>query len=135
MWSPVSQFSARLSPKHAHYISYKETIGFDRRLASSSKIREVHPDRIPVVVEPDRHSELELIAHRKFLVPTDLTVAGLQREIRKHIPYLLPHQAIFLVLSNGTIPQGNLLVCHLDDLYRDTDGFLYLTYTGENTFG
>ena len=47
---------------------------------------------------------------------------------------LSPEQAIFLFL-NGTIPSSNSLVHELYQQHKDVDGFLYVGYSVENTFG
>ena len=53
--------------------------------------------------------------------------------IRKRLK-LPPEQAIFLFV-NGTIPPTAALMNQIYDEHRDVDGFLYITYSGENTFG
>ena len=53
--------------------------------------------------------------------------------IRKRIK-LSSEQAIFLFV-NGTIPSTSVVLYNLYDTCKDEDGFLYITYSGENTFG
>ena len=69
----------------------------------------------------------------KYLVPMDLTVGQFMFVLRKRMK-LSPEQAIFLFI-NGTIPSSNSLVHELYQQHKDVDGFLYLGYSGENTFG
>lgn len=70
---------------------------------------------------------------KKYLVPSDLTVGQFMFVIRKRLK-LPPEQAIFLFV-NGTIPPTGALMNQIYDEHRDVDGFLYITYSGENTFG
>jgi len=48
---------------------------------------------------------------------------------------LAPEQAIFLFVDNGTLPPSVAALQNVYDKYKDEDGFLYMTYSGENTFG
>ena len=47
---------------------------------------------------------------------------------------LPPEMALFIFVNN-TIPSSSTLMSNLYSQYKDPDGFLYLTYSGENTFG
>jgi GABA(A) receptor-associated protein len=48
---------------------------------------------------------------------------------------LRPEQAIFLFVSKGTLPPTVSSLQAVYDSHQDEDGFLYITYSGENTFG
>ena len=48
---------------------------------------------------------------------------------------LAPEQAIFLFVASGTLPPSVAALQAVYDKYKDEDGFLYMTYSGENTFG
>ena len=69
----------------------------------------------------------------KYLVPSDLTVGQFQFVIRKRIK-LKPEQAIFL-FAGGTIPPASSSLAMVYAEHKDKDGFLYMQYSGENTFG
>jgi len=47
---------------------------------------------------------------------------------------LSPEKAIFLFVNNVLPPTAELMSRIYKD-YKDEDGFLYITYSGENTFG
>ena len=139
-------------------MSHKEEHPLDVRKASSASIRAKHPDRIPVIVEKrQRDASLPEIDKKKFLVPSDLTVGQFVYVIRKRIK-LAPEQAIFLFVSAGTLPPtvaplqtvrrctaappprapahtARRARSQVYDQHKDEDGFLYMTYSGENTFG
>ena len=53
--------------------------------------------------------------------------------IRKRIK-LSPEKAIF-VFENNVLPPTAALMSAVYDDHRDDDGFLYIAYSGENTFG
>ena len=80
-----------------------------------------------------QNNKMTKIDKKKYLVPSDLTVGQFMFVIRKRLK-LPPEQAIFLFV-NGTIPPTAALMNQIYDEHRDVDGFLYITYSGENTFG
>jgi GABA(A) receptor-associated protein len=83
-------------------------------------------ERIP----PPKHQSPP--THR-YLVPADLTVGQFVYVIRKRIR-LSPEKAIFVFVRNVLPPTAALMSSVYED-HKDEDGFLYVTYSGENTFG
>jgi GABA(A) receptor-associated protein len=112
---------------------FKEKNKFENRIAESSRIKEKFPGRIPVIVERGPKSQVPLIDKNKFLVPGDLSVGQFIYIIRKRLT-LSPETALFIYISN-VLPITSTLMKELYAQYKDNDGFLYLLYTGENTFG
>ena len=53
--------------------------------------------------------------------------------IRKRIN-LEPSQSLFIMINNSMVVGSRLISDVYDDM-KDEDGFLYVTYTSENTFG
>lgn len=116
------------------YMKFKSVHSFDERQTESNRIRLKYPERVPVVCEKSAHSSgLPDLDKNKYLVPCDLTVGQFMFVLRKRIK-LPAEQAIFLFV-NGTIPSTSTIIDKLYDLHKDKDGFLYVTYSGENTFG
>lgn len=66
-------------------------------------------------------------------MPADLTVGQFVYVIRKRIK-LSPEKAIF-VFVNNVLPPTAALMSSIYDEHKDDDGFLYIAYSGENTFG
>lgn len=66
-------------------------------------------------------------------MPSDITVGKFIFEIRKHMQ-LAPEQAIFLFV-NEALPPSAALVSQIYKQHADEDGFLYCSYSGENSFG
>eukprot|EP01116_Phalansterium_solitarium_P020334 TRINITY_DN5968_c0_g1_i1.p1 TRINITY_DN5968_c0_g1~~TRINITY_DN5968_c0_g1_i1.p1 ORF type:complete len:121 (-),score=31.74 TRINITY_DN5968_c0_g1_i1:196-558(-) len=106
---------------------------FEKRLEVAGKIRSKYPDRIPVIVEKASKSNAPEIDKKKFLVPADLTVSKLAFEIRRHLK-LSPEHGMFLFI-NDTLPPNAAVLQQIYDKYKNADGFLYVTYASENTFG
>lgn len=113
--------------------AFKEEHTIESRCQESSKIRSKYPDRIPVVVEKAPRTLIQDIDKRKFLVPADLTVAQFMYIIRKRIQ-LPPEKAMFLFV-NRVLPATSATMGSIYNDHKDEDGFLYIAYSGENTFG
>jgi len=86
-----------------------------------------------VIVEKAEKSDIPDIDKKKYLVPADLTVGQFVYVIRKRIK-LSPEKAIFIFVSN-VLPPTAALMSAIYEEHKDDDGFLYITYSGENTFG
>lgn len=89
-----------------------------------------YEDRIPVICEKYERSDIATIDKKKYLVPADLTVGQFVYVIRKRIK-LEPEKAIFIFVEE-TLPPTAMLMADLYKQYQDEDGFLYITYSGEN---
>lgn len=123
-------------PSHSVAIApFRKEFSLEKRTSESRRIRSKYPDRIPVIVEKDYTSDIPDIDKKKYLVPSDLTVGQFVYVIRKRIK-LQPEKAIFVFISDENIlPPTAALMSSMYDSNRDRDGFLYIKYTGENTFG
>ncbi|WMV40176.1 hypothetical protein MTR67_033561 [Solanum verrucosum] len=128
--------------------SFKQEHDLEKRRAEASRIREKYTDRIPVIVEKAERSDIPNIDKKKkkpyyscfpdwqncrYLVPADLTVGQFVYVIRKRIK-LSAEKAIFIFVDNVLPPTGAIMSSIYDEK-KDEDGFLYVTYSGENTFG
>jgi GABA(A) receptor-associated protein len=82
----------------------------------------------------DKNSKLPDLHKTKFLVPNDITVSQFIYVIRRHIKLESPHQAIFLLI-NDTSPMSSEVLQNVYIKHKNEDGFLYITYAFENTFG
>ena len=69
----------------------------------------------------------------KYLVPRDMNLGQFIYIIRKRIQ-LESHQALFVTV-NGVLGSSSTVISELYDNNKDEDGFLYVVYTSENTFG
>lgn len=114
-------------------LTFKQEHTLDKRKAEAARIKEKYPDRIPVIVEKAEKSDIPDIDKKKYLVPSDLTVGQFVYVIRKRIK-LSPEKAIFIFVKNVLPPTAALMSSIYED-HKDEDGFLYITYSGENTFG
>ena len=115
-------------------ISYKDEFSFEKRLDESTKVKNKHSDRIPCIVEKcHKCHKISSIDKKKFLVPNDLTMGQFIYIIRKRIN-LKPDEALF-VLVNNTLQPSSITISEVYETQADKDGFLYVVYSSENTFG
>jgi GABA(A) receptor-associated protein len=113
--------------------NFKKENSAEKRKAESERIRDKYPDRVPIVLIKATGTKLPDIDKYKFLVPGDLTITYFQTVIRKRL-VLKQEEALYLFCGNTIPTQTN----SLNEIYKknkDEDGFLYLTYSTENTFG
>ena len=112
---------------------FKRKNSFEKRYQESKNILAKYPERIPIIVEKYEDCELPEIDKLKYLVPKDMTMPQFIFVIRKRIK-LDPSQTLF-VMVNNTLVGSSKLISEIYDELKDKDGFLYVTYTNENTFG
>ena len=115
--------------------SFKSQNQHSERLKESTRIIEKYPERVPIICEKLKNSRDNLpnIDKTKYLVPKELTIGQFIFVIRKRI-HLAPETALF-VFVNGNIPSSNSILDDVYDLNKESDGFLYISYSSENTFG
>ena len=113
--------------------SFKKQFSDKERIDEASRVIKKYPDRIPVIVEREEGSNITNIDKKKYLVPSDLTIGQFVYVLRKRIK-LQPEEAIYLFINN-TLPPIATLVSLLYKEHADKDKFLYITYSGESTFG
>ena len=107
---------------------------FEVRSQESAKILAKYPERIPLIVEKvANNSILPQISKSKFLVPSDITITQFMFIVRKYLK-LDPSVSIYL-FCDGVIPNASETISTTYINHKDADGFLYLFYAGENTFG
>jgi GABA(A) receptor-associated protein len=114
---------------------FKDKYTFKQRLEDSSRVREKFPNRVPVIVQKSDNSGTKVpdIDKHKFLVPSDFTIGQMVYTIRKRIE-LSPEKAMFLMV-NGVLAPTSDTRAYIDQQYKSNDGYTYLYYSGENTFG
>ncbi|KAF6145711.1 hypothetical protein GIB67_010672 [Kingdonia uniflora] len=128
-----------------HRVKYKSKLG--NKWSSEVKKRnsgtlEVVERLKEVIVEKVERSDIPNIDKKKYLVPADLTVGQFVYVIRKRIK-LSAEKAIFIFVDNVLPPTAftvglataGAIMSAIYEEKKDEDGFLYVTYSGENTFG
>ena len=116
-------------------MGYKSTHSFETRCAESERVSRKYLDRVPVICERLEGSAITAVDKIKFLVPLDLTVGQFCFALRRRIA-LTAEKGMFLFMGEvAVIPETSTSMGKLYLEKRDADGFLYMRYSGENTFG
>ena len=115
--------------------TFKKKHTLEQRKNESSKIIEKYEDRIPIIVTKDpKCKSLDDINKNKFLAPTDLTLGQFLVVIRKRIN-LAESEALFVFVDESILATTSQTIGTLYNAHKDEDGFLYIIYCAENTFG
>ncbi len=119
---------------------FRDEFPFEKRAEVATAIRKKYPDRVPIIVErAPNEKTLQEIRQRKFLIPSDATAGKMIYEIRKHVA-VSREQAMFIyvgvdAVTGAVMPNTASLVSELYARHASSDGFLYVHFASENTFG
>ena len=116
-------------------MTFKQQHSFENRYMESQRLLLKYPDRIPIIFGPLNNNDIANppINKNKYLAPVDLSIGQFHHVIRKRMK-LPPEKTIFLFINNNIYNSAHLL-SQIYDLEKDEDGFLYIIYAFENTFG
>jgi GABA(A) receptor-associated protein len=115
---------------------FKRDLTLEQRTAESKRITTKFIDRLPVIVEKSSSASASLpdLDKSKYLVPGELNAGQFLYVVRKRLK-LPSNEALYLMTCKGGMPSTSTLLSDLHAAHADPDGFLYLTYSGENVFG
>jgi len=104
-----------------------------KRIDETNRIRAKYPERVPIIVKKTAGSDLKNIDKSKYLAPVDMTLSQFIVIIRKSIK-IESDKAIFVFIEN-ILPPLTSTMAYLYEHMKNEDGFLYIYYNGESTFG
>ena len=111
---------------------FEEEYGPEYRRKEALRVKGLYPDRVPVIVEA-KSERTPQIDRRKFIVPRDMLVSQLLIVVRKRIN-IAQAQAVFLFVDQRLL-SGSESLSAIASRSSRADGFLYIVYDIENTFG
>ena len=115
-------------------LSFKRNFNFKERLNEATRLLEKYPMRIPIIVEKNNEDiTIPNIPKKKYLIPKEFTMAQFIYIIRRKIK-LPPEKALFFFIGYNIFSSSELLGTIYVE-HHDSDKFLYVKYSGENTFG
>ena len=115
-------------------MNYKNNYPFNQRKLNCNNILKKYPNRIPIICEKFQYSlNAPNIDKHKYLVAYDLTLGQFMAVIRKRMK-MTPDAGLYIFI-NGIISSNSYLLSSLYSDFKDDDGFLYIIYDVESTFG
>ena len=118
-------------------MEFKKQFPLYERINESQKVLSRYPDKVPIICERDKRVQNCIIEKRKYLVTKDITVGQFMFIIGKQLETTNRNMSglgLFL-FTNGTIPSIIEKMGNVYNKYKDNDGYLYMNYAFENTFG
>ncbi|CAE7829448.1 ATG8CL [Symbiodinium sp. KB8] len=120
----------------------KESIPFEKRAAEATRILAKYPERIPVICEKAPTCTLPEIQKKKFLAPSSMLCWEFKGIVLNNIHQvqlaaggaMSSTEVIYLLAGNKATKTGAPLA-EIYENHKSDDGFLYMTYTAENTLG
>lgn len=114
---------------------FKDKYSFEERFDEVQRIKKKYPEHIPVICEKDLNAGAGIAScdKCKYLLKRNMTICEFIYIIRTKIK-LSPEKGLFFFI-NGVIPAMNEMMCTIYRNHKSNDGFLYMRYTSENTFG
>lgn len=116
---------------------FEESFTLEERTNESKRIRTKYPDRIAIIAQPAPGRGKDFgdvdISKSRYLVPGHLTCGQISFVLRRRLKFP-PEKALFIFCGKEIPPTSMLLkVLYLQN--KSEDGFLYLDYSSEDTFG
>ncbi|XP_042201243.1 microtubule-associated proteins 1A/1B light chain 3C-like [Callorhinchus milii] len=128
-WSSADMYRSHRAQRFKHAKSAAS------RKAEAAFIRDKYPQKIPVIVERyPGELYLPFLDKAKFLVPQEMTMCQFVTIIRDRLA-LSSSQTFYLLVKNRSLVNMCATMCELDQDYKDSDGFLYMTYASQEMFG
>tara|TARA_Y100000768_G_scaffold388661_1_gene385970 strand:+ start:5429 stop:5788 length:360 start_codon:yes stop_codon:yes gene_type:complete len=117
-------------------MTYKTNKPFEERKKEAGDILKKYNDRVPVIIEKlinKNDNIVPTLDKNKYLVPKDLTMGQLLHIVRRRLN-LTSEKALF-IFCNGKTLTNQMIIENVYNINKDEDGFLYIVYSAESTFG
>jgi len=108
---------------------------FEERCEESAMIRERNDMCIPIIVEKMAGEKfLPVSEKRRFSIMGEVPFHSLMCTVRKNLQ-LHAEQSFFMLIGGRHMACGTTTMESLYSEYKDEDGFLYITYASQETYG
>lgn len=113
------------------------TNSFEKRIFIYHTLQQKHPDSVYVILLPSNNKPIEGI-RQKYIIQKDHPMQTLIQNVRSRA-ILNSHEALYFFLmkndESGVMATPSILMSTLYEQFKSKDGFLYIQYSAENTFG
>ena len=115
-------------------MSFKNKYTLSQRVNEVNNILLKYKDKIPIICEKDSRVQGFDIDKKKYLVSKNILFGQFIKIIRQRLK-INEYTSLFLIVNNEYIPSNTSDIGFIYNLYKDMDGYLYIKYSFENTFG
>jgi len=121
---------------------FKINRSFEERVKNSSKLKKRHPGYVPIVIE--KYGDRKMLRNESDEIKLMISLKDNLSNVITHLRNMLlkngilsgdPKKAITLFINGTTLVPVNLCLLEIHDKYKDDDGFIYMNYCEEATFG
>jgi len=115
-------------------MNFKNKYTLRQRIDETNKVLLKYKDKVPIVCEKDNRIQGFDIDKKKYLVSKRLLFGQFIKIIKERLK-LNEYMTLLLIINNEHIPANSCDIGFIYNLYKDMDGYLYIKYSLENTFG
>lgn len=118
----------------ATYIqNFTSSLSLEKRKEMSSNAKDNNPGYIPVIIANAKNTPG--ISKNKLMIEGNSKFREFILSVKNLIPDLKPEQNIFFYFSGSSLIKNDQKLFDIYEKYKHQDGFLYVVYACENTFG
>lgn len=112
-----------------------ENPNLSQRKKESQDLINSHPGKIPVIIKPESSIRNHFqIQQSRFLVPSLYSFHEFIFLIRKRLQ-LKQSESLYISVGLNSFPSLSRSLSSIYSEYKDPDGFLYMNYSSEATWG
>lgn len=113
---------------------FQNKFPIEQRKVESARILSKYPDKIPIIVQKFQKDRSQYnLPKSKFLASHDMSMGQFTFVIRKNLQ-MKSSEALFMFVDN-TLLLNTLSLREIYENNKNEDGFLYIYFSLENTFG
>ena len=94
-----------------------------------------YPDKVPIMLSSDRNSSNQSCVSKKLMIPRSATCAQFIVMIRERVQIQSTHALFFVTVPKHHLICGSTTIGEVYDKEKTDDGFLYIVYALEHSFG
>lgn len=117
-------------------IPFKKRHTLEERKKKFLQFKERNSELIYCIIEKDIHNDsIPHLDTNLFGFNKNSSFSSIFAVIRSKLKIPMSYALFLFLQKNNTLPNLSKTIDEIYDEYKDEDGFLYIVYTSENTFG